>query len=97
MRVKPIECVILVIVALMAGMTLAAHFDTTMSHISIHTGFAGDQTTIDIEWYDHDNVRHTTQIMVNIQAQDKPRTLEIEIEGKRVYEESPFGTKTYLP
>jgi uncharacterized protein YifN (PemK superfamily) len=63
-----------------------------MSEITIHTGFMGDQNRINIVWYDHNNVQHTTHIQADIQPEDKPRTLVISIDGKVVYQQNNRGT-----
>ncbi|HSH43090.1 MAG TPA: hypothetical protein VK973_13270 [Arenicellales bacterium] len=52
-----------------------------MTDITIHTGCAGDQNTICVDWFDHNNVRQQTVIQANIQEWDKPRTLNIAING----------------
>ncbi len=49
--------------------------------ITIHTGCAGDKNTINIAWFDENNVRHATKIEANVLPLDKPRTLEIIVNG----------------
>ena len=56
-----------------------------MSTITLHTGCAGDTTTLNVEWYDHNNVRHRTEIAIAILAQDKPRTLVVTVNGDSVH------------
>lgn len=55
-----------------------------MTELSLYTGFAGDRTTIHVDWFDHNNCRQLTDVEINIQEQDKPRTLEIRINGAMV-------------
>jgi hypothetical protein len=55
-----------------------------MAEITIHTGSQGDCNRIHIDWFDHNNVRQETIIDVNVLPQDKPRTLEIVINGVRI-------------
>jgi hypothetical protein len=55
-----------------------------MAEITIHTGAQGAENTIHVDWFDENNVHHKTTIEVNIQEQDKPRLLEITINGKLV-------------
>jgi len=49
--------------------------------ITIHTGFMGDINIIHVSWYNENGVRQATDIELNIQPQDKPRTLELKING----------------
>ncbi len=49
--------------------------------ITIHTGCQGDYNKINVAWSDHNNVPQRTTVEVNVQQQDKPRTLEIQING----------------
>ena len=52
-----------------------------MSELTVHTGGQGDATTIHVDWFDHNNVRQRTDLVIAIQCQDKPRTLEVKING----------------
>ena len=52
--------------------------------ITIHTGGQGEFNRIHVDWFDHNNVRQTTTVDINVQQQDKPRTLEIVINDVRV-------------
>ena len=52
-----------------------------MSELTIHTGCQGDSTRLNVDWFDENNVRLKTIVQVNIQSQDKPRTLEIVVNG----------------
>lgn len=49
--------------------------------ITIHTGLAGDQNRIHVDWFDHNNNRQDTVIDVNVLVRDKPRTIEILVNG----------------
>ena len=53
-----------------------------MAHITIHTGTQSDHTQIDISWFDENNVKQLTTIEVIVQEQDKPRRLELQVNGK---------------
>ena len=57
-----------------------------MSEITIHTGDMGDQNIIHISWFDEDNRPQSTELRVIIQNNDKPRTLEVRVNGVRVAE-----------
>ncbi len=57
--------------------------------ITIHTGEQGTFNTIHVDWCDHNGVKQKTDIEVNVLPQDKPRTLEIVINGVRVATISP--------
>lgn len=52
-----------------------------MSHLTLQTGFPGDRTSIDVHWHDHDHVAHVTRLEINVAKQDKPRTLQILLDG----------------
>lgn len=49
--------------------------------ITIHTGNQNDQNKINIDWFDHNGINQKTGIIVSILPQDKPRTLQITING----------------
>lgn len=57
-----------------------------MSELTIHTGSAGSLTIFHIAWFDENGVRQSTELEVIIQDRDKPRTLEIRVNGVRVVE-----------
>lgn len=50
-----------------------------MSEWTLHTGFMGSKDTINIDWYNENNVRQAARLDIVIQEQDKPRTLEIRL------------------
>lgn len=52
--------------------------------ITIHTGLQNSFNTINVDWFDHNGVRQKTVVEVNVLPQDKPRTLEILINGVRL-------------
>lgn len=52
-----------------------------MTEVTIHTGCQGDTHQCTFSWFDHNNVPQKTVVEVNIQAQDKPRTLEVIVNG----------------
>lgn len=49
--------------------------------ITLNTGCAGEVYRCNVEWFDENNVRRKTIVEVNIQPQDKPRTLEVVVNG----------------
>ena len=49
--------------------------------LTIHTGTADDRNKINIEWFDHNGVKQKTVVEINMQYQDRPRTLEILVNG----------------
>lgn len=55
-----------------------------MSELTLHTGCAGSETTINVDWFDHNNASQKTTVVVRMQKQDKPRVLEILINGVRL-------------
>lgn len=52
-----------------------------MMEITIHTGSQGDRNVIHVDWFDHNNVKQRTDVEIRIQPQDKPRILEISVNG----------------
>lgn len=52
--------------------------------ITLHTGAQGDRAIIHVDWFDHNNIHRTTDVEIAIQEQDKPRTLEISVDGAAV-------------
>jgi hypothetical protein len=52
--------------------------------MTIHTGCQEEITTIHVDWFNENNVRQSTELMIRIQEQDKPRTLEIVVDGLKV-------------
>lgn len=48
-----------------------------MSTITLHTGCAGDSFTIQVDWFDHNNVSQKDSVEIRIKRQDKPRTLQV--------------------
>lgn len=57
-----------------------------MSEITIHTGSSGDTTVLHVSWFDENNVRQMTDVEIRIQDQDKPRTLELMLNGIKLAE-----------
>lgn len=49
--------------------------------LTLHTGVMGEKTVIHIEWPDHNCVGQKTDLEIVMQAQDKPRALEVRING----------------
>lgn len=57
-----------------------------MSEITIHTGLAGDNDKVNIDWFDENGVHHKTILDLKIKDQDKPRILEIWCNGLKLCE-----------
>lgn len=49
--------------------------------LALRTGCAGSHDTIMIEWFDENGVKQETDLSIVIQDRDKPRTLEIRVDG----------------
>jgi hypothetical protein len=66
------------------------------TQLTVHTGFIGDFTQIDVDWYDHDNVRMKDRVDILVEETDKPRTLNILINGNTVFrrEGGPRGERS---
>ncbi len=47
--------------------------------LTIHTGFAGDETVVHVDWFDHDNVPHKDRVLIAVRRQDKPRMIDVRI------------------
>lgn len=45
------------------------------------TGYAGSTFSLDVEWFDHNNINKRTQVVIAIRQQDKPRELEVSVAG----------------
>jgi len=52
-----------------------------MNEFTLHTGCQCNRTRINIDWFDENNVTQKTVLDVLVQEQDKPRTLEIMLNG----------------
>ncbi len=49
--------------------------------MTLYTGDMGDSQRINVVWSDENNVHRTTIIDIEIRNQDKPRTLDIIVNG----------------
>ena len=49
--------------------------------LTLHTGIMGEKTMIHVQWHDHNFVLQKADVEMRIQPQDKPRTLEIRVNG----------------
>ena len=52
-----------------------------MNTLTLHTGCAGDSFDIQVEWFDHNNIRHSDHVAIRIAQRDKPRTLQVVVNG----------------
>ena len=55
-----------------------------MTDLALFTGFAGEEITINVVFSDHNNVRHNIPIELKVHEFDKPRMLDIIVDGKHV-------------
>jgi hypothetical protein len=60
--------------------------EITMSELTLHTGTMGDELTLRVHWFDHNNVRYEDTIRIGIEEIDKPRTLTITVNGCVVWQ-----------
>jgi hypothetical protein len=54
--------------------------------LTLHTGFMGDGATIYIDWSDQNNKRLTDTLEISVREQDKPRVIDIYVNGVKVAE-----------
>ena len=54
--------------------------------LTIHTGLQGEHSTINLEWHDENNRVLKDEIIIIVKEQDKPRILEILINGVKLTE-----------
>lgn len=52
-----------------------------MTQLTWTTGLSGDELKIIADWFNHNNVRQHTEVVIAIQRQDKPRQLEVRVNG----------------
>jgi hypothetical protein len=52
-----------------------------MTQLTWSTGCAGDELSLPVDWFNHNNVRQRTIVTIAIQRQDKPRQLEVRVNG----------------
>lgn len=57
-----------------------------VSEITLHTGEMGDETTVHIEWFDHNGVKKHNELVIRIEPYDKPRTLSIVVDKAVVFQ-----------
>ena len=56
------------------------------AELTLHTGCMGQENTIHIDWFDHNNVRHKTRVDIRILDRDKPRSLQLAVNNEVVYQ-----------
>ena len=54
--------------------------------LTIHTGTAGEETIINIDWFNENGVKRKDELRIEINEQDKPRTMEIVLNGVKIGE-----------
>lgn len=54
------------------------------TELTLHTGAQGHHDLIHLQWFDQNNVPQHTLVEFVILEQDKPRTLEIRVDGVTV-------------
>ena len=52
--------------------------------ITIHTGSIGACNKINVDWFDENGVRKTNVIEIDVMNVDRPRTLCLKLDGKRI-------------
>jgi len=52
--------------------------------ITIHTGLAGEKNIIYVDWHDENNITQETKVEINTLRTDKPRMLQIKVNGDTV-------------
>lgn len=52
-----------------------------MTQLTWSTGRAGDEITLPVDWFNHNNVPQRTVVTIAVQQQDKPRQLEVRVNG----------------
>lgn len=52
-----------------------------MSELTWHTGTSGSRLTINVDWFDHNNVPQRSKVVIDVLPQDKPRTLAVAVNG----------------
>ncbi len=52
--------------------------------ITIHTGCMDDRNKINIDWFDENGVRQHNEIEINVKNQDKPRVLDLLLDGEKI-------------
>lgn len=55
-----------------------------MNELTVHAGLAGERLTLHVDWFDHNNIRMKTDVVIRMLDRDKPRTLTVEVNGVRV-------------
>jgi hypothetical protein len=55
-----------------------------MSHIVLYAGIAGDENLIEVAFCDENGIEHRFPIEVNVLSQDKPRLVEVIVNGTRL-------------
>lgn len=67
--------------AAVRGAAESGEAEGVSSEITLHTGCAGSSFTIHVDWFDHNNIRRTDHVQIRIADRDKPRTLQVLING----------------
>ncbi len=57
-----------------------------MTEITLHTGEMGACFTINIDFHDHNNVKHAHKLDIKVLNKDKPRTLCIYLNEMKIAE-----------
>ena len=50
-------------------------------NLTWHTGCAGDELRLTVDWFNENNVRRETVVVLAIEDRDKPRALRVTING----------------
>lgn len=57
-----------------------------MPYWTLEAGHPGEETRINVSWYDEHGTRHWHTIIIGVQSQDAPRILDIKVDGVSVVE-----------
>jgi hypothetical protein len=52
-----------------------------MSELTLHTGLQGEETVINLAWFDENGCPQKTTLEIHVLEQDKPRTLRMLLNG----------------
>ena len=55
-----------------------------MSELTIHTGAQGDETRINVDWFDHNMIHHQFTLQIRVLPQDKPRKIVVMVDSEIV-------------
>jgi hypothetical protein len=48
-----------------------------MTEITLHTGEPGSRLVVNLDWHDHNNIKHDDRLEIRVLRVDKPRTIQL--------------------